>query len=40
MRQVTLLVVISLLLPAALLAQAPAAPDAKVAIIDFQAALA
>jgi Skp family chaperone for outer membrane proteins len=40
MRQVTLLVVISLLLPAALLAQAPAAPAAKVAIIDFQAALA
>jgi Skp family chaperone for outer membrane proteins len=40
MRQVTLLVVISLVLPAALLAQAPAAPAAKVAIIDFQAALA
>ena len=40
MRQVTLLGVISLLLPAALLGQAPAATGAKVAIIDFQAALA
>src|SRR4051812_38558477 len=39
MRQVTLLVVISLLLPAALLAQAPAAGN-KVAIISFQGALA
>jgi outer membrane protein len=39
MRQVTLLVVLSLLVPAALLAQAPAAPS-KVAVIDFQAALA
>jgi outer membrane protein len=37
MRQVTLLVLISLLLPLALHAQAPAG---KVAIIDFQAALA
>ena len=37
MRQVTLLVVISLLVPMALHAQAPAG---KVAIIDFQAALA
>ena len=40
MRQVTLLGVILLLLPAALLGQAPAATGAKVAIIDFQAALA
>ena len=39
MRQVTLLVVISLLVPAALLAQAPANAG-KVAVIDFQAALA
>jgi len=39
MRQVTLLVVISLLVPAALLAQAPAA-GSKVAVIDFQGALA
>jgi outer membrane protein len=37
MRQVTLLVLISLLVPLALHAQAPAA---KIAIIDFQAALA
>src|SRR5438874_11917477 len=40
MRQVTLLVMISLMLPAALVAQAPASTGAKVAIIDFQAALA
>lgn len=39
MRQVTLLVLISLLVPAALLAQAPTAA-AKVAVIDFQGALA
>jgi Skp family chaperone for outer membrane proteins len=39
MRQVTLLVVISLLVPAALLAQTPGAAT-KVAIIDFQGALA
>jgi outer membrane protein len=39
MRQVTLLVMISLLIPAALFAQTPAAAG-KVAVIDFQGALA
>jgi outer membrane protein len=40
MRQVTLLVVISLLIPASLLAQSSSATAGKVAVIDFQAALA